>query len=351
MVRAIAQLPRNQDYHYVNPVTRTRIIIDNVVDPEGPITMRRYNPARRDQRGQAKKATISSHLIWRVANAFSVGVPLNFERVVAGSYNVRSVVEALLAHTPQFYYCFPGRIETTTSSSKIKAGHKHLLWLPDEPHEQGVMVKRETELVISEVPSREAIYEALVVPEAVIEPGMDIEVARRHAQIQIALVEIGKQLGFRTWVAQNDRGITYKQQRLGEMEGVIARLEDQKILQAFDDARHAAALIDCIWFKNDRLMPAVIEIEHTTGVRSGLTRMKNLQDRIPAFPTRWVIAAPDDARGKVIQECALPQFATLNARYFPYSAVEELYSLCQRRKIQGVSERFLDSYIEPITQN
>lgn len=34
-----------------------------------------------------------------------------------------------------------------------------------------------------------------------IEEGMSIDIARRHAQIQIALVEIGKQLGYQTWVA------------------------------------------------------------------------------------------------------------------------------------------------------
>jgi len=278
-----------------------------------------------------------------------VGIPVNIDRVLGASYNWRSALEALLGHTPQLYYCYPGRIETTTSSSKIQAGHKHLIWLPDDPHDQGVLTPKETGIVISEIPSREAIYEALVVPKAVIQPGVDIEVARRHAQIQIALVEIGKQLGFTTWVAQNDKGIKYKKQRLGEMEGVIARLDDQRLLQAYDEARRAAALIDCIWFKNDRLMPAVIEIEHTTGVRSGLTRMKNFQDCIPAFPTRWVIAAPDEDREKVLKECNLAQFATLNARYFPFSAVDELYYLCQRRKIQGVSEDFLDSYIEAAT--
>src|SRR4029077_9493544 len=123
-----------------------------------------------------------------------------------------------------------------------------------------------------EIPTVEAIYEALVVPEGVIEPGMNIDIARRHAQIQVALVEIGKQLGFRTWVAYNDRGIIYNDRRLGEMEGVIARLDDVRLLEAFEEARRAAQLIDCIWFKNARLMPAVIEIEHSTGVRSGLTR-------------------------------------------------------------------------------
>jgi type II restriction enzyme len=219
--------------------------------------------------------------------------------------------------------------------------------LPDEPHGEGVLKRRETQIVISEIPTLEAIYEALVVPDAVIEPGMNIDMQRRHTQIQIALIVIGKQLGFRTWVAHNDKGIIYNDQRLGEMEGVIARLDDVRLLEAFEEARQAAQLIDCIWFKNARLMPAVIEIEHSTGVRSGLTRMKNFQDTAPPVPARWVIAAPDEDRDKVMRECNLPQYASLDARYFPYSAVEELYYLCQRRKIRGVTEEFLDCYMEP----
>ena len=36
---------------------------------------------------------------------------------------------------------------------------------------------------------------------------VDIDIQRRHAQIQVALVLIGHQLNFRIWVAQNDKGI------------------------------------------------------------------------------------------------------------------------------------------------
>jgi len=60
----------------------------------------------------------------------------------------------------------------------------------------------------------------------------------------------------------------------------------------FDDAVRAALMIDVIWFRNATFMPAVIEIEHTTGVTSGLTRMKNFQDRLPQFPTRWSSPLP-----------------------------------------------------------
>lgn len=36
--------------------------------------------------------------------------------------------------------------------------------------------------------------------------------------------------------------------------------------------------------------------------------------------------------------------------FFPYSAIEELYALCQRRKIRGVSKEFLDCYMEKTLQ-
>jgi hypothetical protein len=35
-------------------------------------------------------------------------------------------------------------------------------------------------------------------------------IKRRHSQIQIALIKIGEQLGFRTWIAQNDKFMLMK---------------------------------------------------------------------------------------------------------------------------------------------
>ncbi len=293
-------------------------------------------------------------MIWRIANAIKPAVPVNFDRVLGASYNTRSALEALLAHTPEFYYCYPGRIESAAASTEIKKGHKHLIWHPDNPHKPGVIEEIETQVVISEMPTAEAVYEALVLPEYVQEPGFDFEMKRRHAMIQVALVKIGQQLGFRTWVAQNDKSIVYENKKLGEMESVIAKLDNEQLLASYPDAIRAALLIDCVWFKNGKLMPAVIEIEHSTGVTSGLTRMQGFQQALPPFPTRWVIAAPDEDRDKVIKECSRPQFKSLKAQFFPYSAIEELYSLCQRRKLKGITEEFLDCYIEsslPILPN
>lgn len=356
LLRAIAQLPKNRDYNYINPKTRGKIRLVSAVEPEGPIFFRRYNPSKGEKPSKAEKVSISASALRRVANAIREGVPLNIDRVLGASYNFRAVLESLLAYTPQFYFCYPGRIEIGESSQTIHVGHKHLLWLPNEPHGVGVTQVREVNVTVSEIPSVEAVYEALVVPGQISGAGSEEyaalppEVQRRHTQIQIALVEIGRQLGFKTWVAQNDKGITYKGMKIGEMDGVIVRLEDIRLLTSFDEAIKAALLIDCIWFKNGKLMPAVIEVEHTTGVTSGLTRMQNLKTKLPPFPTRYVIAAADEDREKVLTECNREQFRDLKAQFFPYSAIEELYSLCQRRKIRGVSEEFIDSFMEQTLQ-
>ena len=348
IVSAISQLPKNRAYHYISPKTKGQIQIMRTDLPEGPIVIRRCDPTKGEAFDTAKDESISPQMIWRVANAFREGQPISIDRVLGASYNTRSVLEALIAHSSQFYFCYPGRVEDIDNSTAIKQGHKHLLWNPSQPHRNGILEEVKTDIVISEVPNLDVFYEALVVPDNLVTPGLDIDVQRRHAQIQIALIGIGVQLGFRTWIAQNDKGIIYKDKKLGETEGVVVSLNNEKLIASFTDAVKAALLIDCIWFKNGKLMPAVMEIEHSTGVTSGLTRMKGLQDTLPPFPTRYVIVAADEEREKVIREASRPQFQSMQIRFFPYSAVEELYGLCQRRKIKGVSEDFLDAFMEPV---
>ncbi|MGG4392933.1 restriction endonuclease [Paenibacillus thiaminolyticus] len=349
IVHEIGCLPKCNIYNYVNSKTTTLVKIINVVKPEGPIVIKRIKPNKGETWETAKDESISVQMIWRLVNALVPNHPINVDRIYGGSYNTRSALEALLCHTPQFYYCYPGRIESISSKTKIKPGHKHIMWCPDNPHAPNVMVEAKVDMVISEIPNTEVVYDALVLPNEIKTPELDIEMKRRHSQMQIALIEIGRHLGYKTWVAQNDKGIIYKNQKIGEMNGVISSLQkEENLMASFHDAQKAALLIDCIWFKNGKLMPAVIEVEHSTGVTSGLTRMKGLQDALPPFLTRYVIVAPDEDRGKVLREASRPQFQSLNTRFFPYSAVEEMYALFKRRKLRGITEEFLDSYMEPV---
>ena len=329
------------------------IHIDEVQLPAGPIRFRRWNPNKGETFQEVKIESISSEMIWRVANAIQEGDPFNIDRIVGASYNTRSVLEALIALTPEFYFCYPGRIKDIDGHSSIEHGHKHLVWLPSEPHQAGVLCEKKVpNMAISEIPMQSVTYDNLVLPpDMVIGGEMDIEVVRRHTQIQIALYLIGLQLGYRTWIAQNDKGILYKDKPLIEQPGMVHSLNDEGMISAFPGAEPSARFIDCIWFQNHRFMPAVMEVEHTTGVTSGLTRMKGLQDRIPALKTRYVIVAPDEDWDKVVEEINRPQFASLDARYFAYSSVEELYHICTHRSLHGVTEEFLDCYMERVRQS
>ncbi len=344
LVRAISLLPRNTNYNYVHPRTPGLIHIENVNLPAGPIQIRRWNPRKGESFGSANVESISSEMIWRVANAVNPNEPINLDRILGGSYNTRSVLEALMALTPEFYYCYPGRIKDIDGHSSIEHGHKHLIWIPNEPHEQGVLTEKQVpNMAISEIPLQSVTYDNLILPDDMTLAGnMDIEVIRRHTQIQIALYLIGLQLGYRIWIAQNDKGIIFRDKPLIEQPGIIPMLNTENIISAFPGAEPSARFIDCIWFQNHKYMPAVMEVEHTTGVTSGLTRMKGLQDAMPSFKTRYVIVAPDNDREKVVEEANRTQFLSLDARYFSYSSVEELYYICTHRNLHGVTQEFLD---------
>lgn len=350
IVRAISCLPKNRDYNYVNSATPWKIRIKEVRTPSGPIIIRRWNPNDGKNYQSVKDESISSKMIWRLANALSENEPLNVDRVFAASYNTRSVLEALIAHTPEFYYCYPGRIMDIDGNSTIEHGHKHLIWLPDEPHENGVLCQKEVQnMAISEIPSHAVVYDNLELPDTMSVDGLDIEVVRRHTQIQIALYLIGLQLGYRTWIAQNDMGINYQGEPLVNQRGIISSLSNDENLVSTFHAEHEARLIDCIWFKNSHFMPAVMEVEHTTGITSGLNRMLGLYNAIPALrDVRYVIVAPDEDRDKVVERINQPQFRCLDARYFAYSSVEELYYICTHRNLHGVNQEFLDCYMEQV---
>lgn len=353
LVRAISNLPRNRDYNYVNDNTPGKIRIVDVRMQAGPIIVRRWNPARGETFQGARNTSISSEMIWRLANAISEGDPLNVDRAFAGSYNTRSVLEALVAHTPEFFFCYPGRIMDVDGHSSIEHGHKHLIWLPNEPHENGVLEEKVVHnMEVSEIPVQSVVYDGLELPDTMATGPLGIDVVRRHTQIQIALYLIGLQLGYRTWIAQNDMGIRYQGQPLLSHTGVIQSLtNDQNVVSSFH-AEQQARLIDCIWFKNGRYMPAVMEVEHTTGVTSGLNRMLGLYNAIPPMrDVRYVIVAPDDAKDLVVEKANLPQFRELDTRYFAYSSVEELYYICTHRNLHGITQEFLDCYMDRVVMS
>jgi type II restriction enzyme len=167
--------------------------------------------------------------------------------------------------------CRPKRLEKYGDTTVSRDGTKHIWWKPDQLHKSGIVNWIETEIVISELQASQVSYgnvdlsgfNDLKHPTVLASAPRGVQ--RRHAQIQIALIAIGRALKFKTSVAIQDQAIVYDGQRLIEMEGVVKHLGDLTQISAHPAAVKSVRDIDVVWFKNGSLMPAALEIEHTTG--------------------------------------------------------------------------------------
>ena len=124
LVNALKSLPKNKPFGYIHKATKTLVAITDIEGPCGPITIKRWDPSKGETFSNANCESISIQMLSRVANAITEGTPVNIDRLLGASYNTRSALETLLCHSPQFYFCFPGRIENINGKTKIKSGHK-----------------------------------------------------------------------------------------------------------------------------------------------------------------------------------------------------------------------------------
>lgn len=364
VISMIDALDKTKEYSYVSPKNSGRIKIHNVKLPNGPIEIKRYDPSKGELLADASVESISSSMILRIANQIEEGIPFNIDMILGASYNTRAVFESLLAHTRDFYTVYPGRIEFSEKTQKIKKGHKYLIYKPFGygPKESDKLEEISGGLTMAVLPSRVFVSDNGLSDSEIIlrleqedrkssnqnKLDKDIALERMHSQIQVALVEIGKQFGYKTFIAKNDQSIKVNGQAISESESVITSLSSVRLISAFPEADDAGKLIDGMWFKGDKEMPAVFEVEHSTGVKSGLMRMKNFKDAMPPFPTKFIIVAPDDDRDAVWKSAHMKQFQELDTWYFPYSAVMELYALCKNWNIQGMNDTFIESFMEKV---
>lgn len=350
LVNALKSLPKNQGFGYIHKATKTLVSITDIEGACGPISIQRWDPSKGEIQKQAKIDSISTQMLSRVANAITPQMPINIDRLLGASYNTRSALETLLCHTPQFYYCFPGRIENINGKPKTKRGHKHVIWIPDEPHALGILMeKKVTGLEISEIPSKSVIYDALELPQTLIKSGkIDSEESRIHLRMQMAIYEIGRALFLNTYIAKNDQGAKYKGKFLSAQSNMVTSLNDVPLINIMDGAARAGSLIDAMWI-GTKSIPAIFEVENSTGVTSGLNRMLSFKKHMPSLSDmRFIIVAPDDLRDKVFREVNRPEFKELHALYLSYSSVSELLGLCQERKLKGVQAAFIETFCEDL---
>jgi hypothetical protein len=146
-----------------------------------------------------------------------------------------------------------------------------------------------------------------------------------HTEVQSLLVRLGQAMGYDVWIARNDRSRIENQSSTDEFLALKVGLPRQ-----FDDATNRTIeLIDVLWLKGHAFV-AAFEIESTTSIYSGILRMSDLITMQPNLKISLYIVAPDERRGKVIQEVNRPTFSRLLpplreiCRYIPFSSLRAL---------------------------
>jgi len=123
-------------------------------------------------------------------------------------------------------------------SGTVKANLKHIMWYPDETHDWEIL----TEKKYSNITDMEIAtdYGQIQISRAILGDEFDsIEAKRTHIQMQIALIEIGRALNFRSWIAKPDQSIRYGDKTIADIESVMPSLQNAAIF--FDEEIKRAA--------------------------------------------------------------------------------------------------------------
>lgn len=142
-----------------------------------------------------------------------------------------------------------------------------------------------------------------------------------HTEVQGWLRDLGLALGYRVWVAANDRNRPYGPGRLSD-----GCLDELPAALAIAPGAEAVRLIDVIWFEAGGAgVAAAFEVEHSTSIYSGIVRMLDLALGGDGFGGRLLLVAPDGREREVRQQLARPAFcrvAELGIRYLRYGELK-----------------------------
>lgn len=170
--------------------------------------------------------------------------------------------------------------------------------------------------------------------------GISVKEATLHTRTQYRLIELGSEMGFKVWLASNDRGKKWNGKILGNLPNMVDELPTQ-----FDTTTNKVIeLIDVLWLKTNRI-EAAFEIECTTAVYSGLLRMSDLLALQPNINIKLYIVAPEGRRAKVREEILRPTF---KLREKPISEVCGFLSIEElTEKIEGLRQLGVLGSIKP----
>ena len=183
----------------------------------------------------------------------------------------------------------------------------------------------------------------VVIPEDEEQESRDFETSE-SIKIQSLIAEIGERMGLKIWLPRRDRSRVFT-----EWEPEEGTILEYLPLNYDDTTLKTIENIDVIWIRGRSIVRA-FEVEHSTSIYSGILRMADLMALQPNLNIRAHIVAPEERKGKVLDEIRRPVFSLLekgplaeSCSYISYDAIRELAS---DKKLEHMRDSVLEDYEE-----
>ncbi|MDT3426308.1 type II restriction enzyme [Paenibacillus forsythiae] len=152
----------------------------------------------------------------------------------------------------------------------------------------------------------------------------DINESEEHSEMQHALAQLGRSLGYRVWIAQNDHRRIWKNTCLGEFSDPALELPgiDKPV-------RDTIALIDVLWLNAAGDIVCAFEVEKSTSIYSGILRLQDLSLALSAHDTHLYLIAPGKREKEIKAQLSRPVFRQKQFRNISYILFDELRQNCE----------------------
>jgi type II restriction enzyme len=150
----------------------------------------------------------------------------------------------------------------------------------------------------------------------------EISEENEHLRMQLLLTEIGRELGYDVFVANNDRTKSLDGKSLEYL--TIPCLPKMDLPQ---EVVKTISLIDVIWVRQDNAqIECAFEIEKSTSIYSGILRLIDLASSLEEKENNFFLVAPDSREKEIVAQLKRPSFKNLtciNLRYMLFSDLKE----------------------------
>lgn len=162
-----------------------------------------------------------------------------------------------------------------------------------------------------------------------------------HEAMIYALAKLGQYAGCSIWIGKKEQSDEFAGEKFSELS--LATLPQLGGIS--EEAMRIIEQIDVLWLKGNMIISA-FEVEHTTGVITGLARFHDLLRTIPMIRMDMYIVAPDERKRKVIREFNRPAIREIAKKakwkYILYSDLLKKYDTIGKERLKIRPEMIYD---------